>query len=429
MEIISKNTLAQEAFLVVSKYDCLIIRTSPRGDGMAFKLAFAALQQDGVLALRNLWRSPARSGLALLTIVGGIVAYVLAAGFIDWVLLAMRDSQIYSQLGHFQISRTGYSEKGGADPYRFLIPRNDISLTRLLQRPDVVAVTPRLALSGLISLGDKTIGFLGEGIDPVREESISRRMDIHSGHNLQRADEKSVLLGEGLATALDAKAGDRVVLLAKTVTGSQNAVECVIAGTFSTSVKAYDDAFLRLPIDIAQQLVRTNGATTFVGILQRTDDTDKVVAALKPDLKNMGMSISAWHEQADFYRKTVTLFSKQVGVIRFIIALIIVLSVTNTLSMSVAERTSEIGTSLALGSTRMDVLRMFLTEGVVLGIVGGALGLCVGALLARLISNVGIPMPPPPGMAHGYVGQIRFSWPIALDALLLAGITTLVASV
>ena len=396
---------------------------------MAFKSAFAALRQDGVLALRNLWRSPARSGLALLTIVGGIVAYVLAAGFIDWVLLSMRDYQIYAQLGHFQISHSGYVEKGGADPYRFLIPRNDVSLAKLVQRPDIITVTPRLALSGLISLGERTVGFLGEGIDPSREVFINRHMDIRSGRNLQHAEEKSVLLGEGLAASLNAKAGDHVVLLAKTISGSQNAVECVVAGIFSSSVKAYDDAFLRLPIDIAQQLVRTNGATTFVGILHRTDDTDKVVAALRPGLNSMGMSIFAWHEQADFYRKTVALFSKQVGVIRFIIALIIVLSVTNTLSMSVAERTSEIGTSLALGSRRMDILRMFLTEGVVLGIVGGVLGLCIGALLAELISNVGIPMPPPPGMAHGYVGQIRFSWPVALDAFLLAGVTTLVASV
>ncbi len=136
---------------------------------MAFKSAFAALKLDCVLALRNLWRSPARSGLALLTIVGGIVAYVLAAGFIDWVLLSMRDYQIYAQLGHFQISRAGYAEKGGADPYRFLIPRNDISLEKLEHRPDIVTIAPRLAVSGLISLGDRTIGFLGEGIDPPRE--------------------------------------------------------------------------------------------------------------------------------------------------------------------------------------------------------------------------------------------------------------------
>jgi putative ABC transport system permease protein len=391
-------------------------------------VVLANLKQDSVLALRNLWRSPTRSGLALLTIVGGIVAYVLAAGFIDWVLLAMRDHQIYAQLGHFQISREGFEEKGGADPYRFLVAPN-AALDSLLRRPEIVAVAPRLALSGLISHGDKTIGFLAEGVDPVREEPISRRMDIRSGHNLQAADEKGVLLGEGLATALEAKVGDRIVLLTKSIKGSQNAIESVVAGTFSTSVKAYDDAFLRLPIKAAQQLVRTDSATTFVGVLHDTDATDKVIADLKPALKAMGLSISAWHERADFYRKTVALFSKQVGVIRFIIALIIVLSVTNTLSMSVAERTSEIGTSLAIGSRRSDVLRMFLTEGVVLGIVGGILGLCLGALLATIISSVGIPMPAPPGMAHGYVGQIRFSWPVALDAFLLAGITTLIASV
>ncbi|MEC5387236.1 FtsX-like permease family protein [Uliginosibacterium sp. H3] len=392
-------------------------------------MVLANLRQDSVLALRNLWRSPTRSGLALLTIVGGIVAYVLAAGFIDWVLLSMRDYQIYAQLGHFQISHEGYAEKGGADPYRFLIPPNNQALDALLKRPEIVAVAPRLALSGLVSLGDKTIGFLAEGVDPVREEPISRRMDIRSGENLRTADQKAVLLGEGLAAALEAKVGDHVILLTKTIKGSQNAVEFVVAGTFSTSVKAYDDAFLRLPINSARQLVRTESATTYIGVLRDTDATDEVVAALRPPLKVMGLSISAWHERADFYHKTVALFSKQVGVIRFIIALIIVLSVTNTLSMSVAERTSEIGTSLAIGSRRSDVLRMFLTEGVVLGIVGGILGLSLGALLATLISSIGIPMPAPPGMAHGYVGEIRFSWPVAIDAFVLAGITTLAASV
>ena len=84
--------------------------------------------------------------------------------------------------------------------------------------------------------------------------------------------------------------------------------------------------------------------------------------------------------------------------------------------MSVLERTSEIGTSMALGATRAQTLRRFLFESLVIGLIGGLIGLSLGILLAKLISVVGIPMPPPPGMARGFTAQIRVSWALAVDA-------------
>ncbi len=84
-----------------------------------------------------------------------------------------------------------------------------------------------------------------------------------------------------------------------------------------------------------------------------------------------------WYELADFYNKTVELFSKQVNVMKLIIALIIVLSISNTQTMTVLERTSEIGTSMALGVTRAQTLRRFLLESLVIGLVGGLVGLAL----------------------------------------------------
>ena len=73
--------------------------------------------------------------------------------------------------------------------------------------------------------------------------------------------------------------------------------------------------------------------------------------------------------------------------------------------MSVMERIGEIGTSLALGVKRSCVMRLFLSEGILLGCLGGVFGLTVGLLLASMISSIGIPMPPPPGMARGYMDR------------------------
>jgi putative ABC transport system permease protein len=115
--------------------------------------------------------------------------------------------------------------------------------------------------------------------------------------------------------------------------------------------------------------------------------------------------------------------------VRVIIALIIVLSISNTLVMSVLERTGEIGTLLAIGLRRRNILQLFISEGLLLGIIGGILGVAAGILLAKIISAVGIPMPPPPGMDVGFTGRIMVSWPLASGALLIAVATTLLGSV
>jgi putative ABC transport system permease protein len=126
--------------------------------------------------------------------------------------------------------------------------------------------------------------------------------------------------------------------------------------------------------------------------------------------------------------KAVALFTKQVGVIRAIIAVIIVLSIFNTMIMSVMERTGEIGTLMALGRTRRGILHLFLVEGALLGVAGGIIGLALGAVLAWLLSYVGIPMPPPPGQSWGFDAEVRVSPRLSVEAFVLAVASALVAS-
>lgn len=376
--------------------------------------------------MRSLWRNRRRSAIGLVVISGGVTSLLLASGFIHWIFFDMRESTIHSQLGHIQITRPGYLREGLGDPYAYLLPPEASAIEAL---PDLKAITPRLAFSGLASLGDETISFVGEGINPVREAPIARAIRIVSGRDLSASNAPEALLGEGLAANLGAHAGDTIVLLVTTASGGINAVEVMITGTFATITKAYDDSVMRVPIEVARSLVQVEGATTWVALLDDTARTTHTVEKLRNSLDPRDFEVIPWSDLADFYNKTVELFSKQVGVVRLLIALIVILSISNTLSMSVIERTSEIGTMMALGVRRRGVMKLFVLEGALLGIVGGVLGVLVGALLAIAISAVGIPMPPPPGMARGYIGQIIVSPELALDGLLLAFLTTLVASI
>lgn len=381
------------------------------------------------LALRNLARNRNRTLVAMLTVAGGVIAFLLAGGFINWMFDDMREATIRSQLGHIQVVRPGYFEKGIADPYAFLLPGKSTAEEAIRETPGVSTLTPRLAFSGLVSFGDVTIGFAGEGIDPVRERPISSRITIKDGHDLESIDEAAAILGEGLARTLGVKPGDTIVLLGTTANGSPNAIEVAVAGTFFTIYKEYDDTALRLPIPLARKLVRVDGATSWVALLDKTETTTTTIEAIRPHLPAKEFQIVPWNDLADFYNKVVVLFSKQVDVVKIIIGLIIVLTISNTQTMSVLERTTEIGTSLAIGLRSSDVLRLFLLEGALIGIVGGLIGIALGYLLGALISAIGIPMPPPPGMARGYTGQILISATLALDAMVLALVTTLAASI
>ncbi len=380
------------------------------------------------LALRNLRRNTHRTLVAVLTVAAGIVAFLLAGGFIHWIFHDMREATIHSQLGHVQIVRPGYFDKGIADPYSFLLPGQAGEKSLVEQLPGTVSVGERLAFSGLISFGETSIGFIGEGIDPPREKPISKRVTIVAGRDLERADETSVLLGEGLANSLGARIGDRVVLLATAANGGASAVEVTVVGAFQTIYKDYDDQALRLPLAVARKLMRVDGATCWVVLLDRTEATDPTVKAIATRLPSGQFELVPWHQLADFYNKTVTLFSKQVNVVKLIIGLIIVLTISNTQTMSVLERTVEIGTSLAIGLRRGVIMRLFIVEGVLIGLLGAIIGVSVGFGLSKVISAVGIPMPPPPGMAHGYLGEILVEPQLMLDAALMGVVTTLLAS-
>ncbi|WP_088178621.1 FtsX-like permease family protein [Sulfuricella sp. T08] len=382
-----------------------------------------------LIAMRNLARNRRRALAAVLTVAVGVTSLMLADGFIQWIFWAMRESTIQSQLGHIQVVRPGYLSAGVANPYAYVLPENSTERRAIESTPGIKLVAPRLAVTGLISHGETTIAFVADGVDPQKEAELSKALRIVEGRNIAAATAKEVILGHGLARNLDVRPGATVALLANAAGGGINAVEAKVAGVFVSANQAYDDSALRLPIGLAQSLLRVNGAHAWLVLLNDTERTDDYLTQFRarfPAPANK-LEFVPWYQQADFYNKTVALFSQQMNVLRLIIGCIIVLSISNMLVMNVLERTGEIGTLLAIGFKRKKILHLFAIEGLLLGLVGASLGLVVGYGLAELISAIGIPMPPPPGMEEGYTGKIRVTLNVVMNAFLVAFITTALA--
>lgn len=381
-------------------------------------------------ALLNLFRHRARTSIAMSAIGFGVIALLLAGGFMEWIFWAMRESTIQSQLGHVQITRPGYLSQGAAAPFEYLLTDEVQEAEIAAATPELKVITPRLKFNGLVGHGDVTIAFVGEGVHPEKEAELSEMFAVAEGERLSSGDTGGIVLGKGLAESLGVGVGDGITLLATTAAGGINGVEGHVRGIFVTGTKAFDDAVLRMPIAMARQLLRTDGAHVLVMLLDETEQTDPVVARLRRHFPEQEAHVQfvPWYEQADFYTKTVALFSRQMDVVKLIIALIIVLSISNTMIMSVLERTGEIGTQMAIGVKRRKILQQFINEGLLLGVLGGAGGLVLGFVLANAISAVGIPMPSPPGMEIDVRGKIMLTWPLAAGGFVIAVLTSLAAS-
>lgn len=361
-----------------------------------------------------------------------VIALLIAGGFIGWILSEMRELSIRTWYGHVQVARAGYWENGAADPIGHLVRDTPEAVVRLARDARVAAVAPRMRFAALAGHGDNTLSFIGEGVDPAAEARFGRSLIFLPGRGnaLRAGDEEGAVIGQGLAANLGVVVGDRLVLMANTTSGGGiNAIEVTIRGVFLTANKSFDDTTIRIGLSQAHKLMRSRGAHSWAILLHDSGDTVAIAEGLHRGVSSGGLEARPWTRLAENYLKTEALFGRQLGVLSVVLGLLVVLGISNTMTMSVLERTGEIGTTMALGASRRRVLSQFVLEGLVLGVAGGLVGLIVGSLLAALLSKIGIPLPPPPGLDTPIMAEIRVDASLATQAFLTAVLSAVFASI
>lgn len=380
------------------------------------------------LAFRNIFRNRLRTALTLAAIVCGVAAVIVSGGFVEDVFVQLRESTIHSRLGHAQIYRAGYLDYGQREPTRYLIEDPQPLVDRVRALPHVQDVMTRVNFSGLANNGRADLPIIGEGVEADKEARLGTAMSFIAGHTLQDAEPFGVIVGEGVATALQLKLGSPLNLNVSTPDGALNTLEFTVVGIFRSFSKDYDDRAVRIAQAAAQELLFTPAIHSVVVALDDTAHTDAVVSQLRKQLGPLGYEVKSWQQLADFYNKTVALYQRQFGALQLIILVMLVLSVASTVNMVVYERTGEFGTLLAFGLKRRQIFRLVLLENTLLGLIGGALGVTVGMALAAAISAIGLPMPPPPGSNAAYTASIRIvPWIVGVAALTGAAAATLAA--
>src|SRR5437867_793221 len=359
------------------------------------------------LAFRNVFRQRSRTALTLAAIIFGVTSLVLTGGFVQDFFIQLREATIHSQFGHLQILKKGYYEEGRKSPYKYMIDDSDKVAAELRQLDHVADVTARINFSGLLCNGRSTFPVIGEGIHPEKELRLARYITLVSGSQLPKNELYTMLIGQGVANSLKLKVGDSAILLVNTRDGAINTFDFKIAGIFQTFSKEFDDRALRIPIAAAQELLATKAAHRLVVALTETSYTDNVAQQVMRILPADQFETKTWYQLADFYQKAVDLYQRYFLVLHIIILGLVLLSVANSVNMTVFERTGEFGTLMALGNRGSAVFKLILQEVFILALLGSVAGLVLGIAIAAIISAIGIPMPPMPNTNSGYVALIQ----------------------
>ncbi len=377
------------------------------------------------LALRNILRHKGRFLITLGAIVFGVMALILSGGFVADVFVQLREVTIHSQLGHIQIHKAGYTKLGRRAPYDYLLDDPAHLASELATLPHVVNVLQRLEFSGLLSKGRADLPIIGQGIEPNKETELGTFLRIAAGRHLTNDDAVGILVGQGVAGALQLSPGDFVILMVNTPDGALNSLEFEVVGVFQTFSKDFDDRAVQIPLAAAQELLVTDKAHMAVLHLDDSAHVDEVVTRIKASNPPETFDVLRWEDLADFYASTVALYQRQFGILLFIVLLMVILGVANSINMAIFERTGEFGTQRATGDRGRRIFYLIVTETAILGFIGAVLGLLIGVALAWGISRLGIPMPPPPNSNTGYTAYIR----IVPSVLVLSCLVGLIASV
>jgi len=382
-----------------------------------------------LLAQRNIFRHRARSAATLAAISIGVASLILAGGFVKDIFIQLGEAIIHSQTGHIQITRQGYQNGKNRAPENYLIEKAaDLKAELKNSLPATQVITSRLGFSGTLNNGKRDLGVIGEGIEAGPENIVGTYLHFVEGRALNDSDIDGIVVGQGVAKSLGLKIGDRVTLLATLAQGAVNTLDFEIIGIFQSFSKDFDARAVRIPLASAQALMDTSAVHILVIMLEQTDATAAAITKIRQILSGRNFDTTAWNKISDFYEKTVELYDRQFGVLRLIILVMVLLSVANSINMTLFERTREFGTMQAIGDRSADIFKLIVMESFCLGLLGALLGMLLGGAAAIAISAIGIPMPPPPNANLGYLALIRIDFLSVVAAGTIGFVACLLAS-
>lgn len=355
----------------------------------------SGLMEAAKTAVRALYANLFRTVLTLLGIVIGVGSVITMLAIGDGAKEAVL-TRISAMGTNLLMVRPGApNQRGVGGSVATLIPADAEALATL---PNVLAAVPELGGSVTMRFGSSD--YQTQATGTTATFPIARNWDVSQGVFFSNADVRSyaavVVLGQTVVDNLFAKDVDplgKYVVLNNVMfqvigvmaprgasPGGQDQDDAVVIPLTTGSLRLFGQRFLRT-------------ITVAVDDVDRIDETQDAVSTLLEErhravdfqIRNMASII----ETASETQNTLTVLLASIAAISLLVGGI---GVMNIMLVSVTERTREIGIRMATGARMRNILQQFLTEALVVSVLGGALGVALGMLAALVVNAFGTPI-------------------------------------
>lgn len=357
------------------------------------------------LALRFLAQSRAQTLIILVGIVIGVAVIVFLSALIGGLQANIIDRTLGTQ-AHLSLSPAEQRNQravGAADTWQLVLddpraqrlrslPDWQRLLPALEAMPDIVAVSPLVAGPALARRGEARAAISLIGVDPVRYARIVPVPDKLLEGNFQLLPGQAAV-GEQLAETLGLRLGSKLRLDASD--GRESVV--TIAGIFRLGVREIDNRYVFLDMKQAQFLLDLPGGVSRIdATVQDIFQASAVATRLQA---RFNAKAESWMQTNAELLNALRSQSMATRMISLFVGLSVAIGIAAVLAVSVTQRTREIGILRAMGTTRPQMLLVFLVQGGLLGLLGSLLGCLLGLGLTRAFDSVGprlfeIPFPP-----------------------------------
>jgi len=323
------------------------------------------------------------SMISMLGIALGVAALIIVLSVMNGFQKEIR-ARILGVTPHLQVA----SDSGSIADWQ---PIEKIVATH----PGVLAAAPFISGQGMLSQNENVQGVMVRGILPEAEDrltQLSDKMKMGKLANL-RAGEFGIVLGIDLARSLGARVGESILLI--TPQGQITPAGMVprlkqfhVVGIFEIGMSPYDNALALIHMSDAQKLYRMG--ETVSGISARLNDLDQarsVAAELDTNLPH-NLFTSDWTRQNANYFSAVQMEKKMMFIILSLIVAVAAFNIVSTLVMAVTDKQADIAILRTLGASPVSIMKIFMVQGVVIGLTGLLIGVVGGILIAVNIGTI-----------------------------------------
>ncbi len=341
------------------------------------------------LALKNVFRNRRRSLLNIIALALATALMILGLGWVEgyhtYIYKAMQDFES----GDLQMVPENYLREQRRFPLDLALDDYSSLKAQLKSYPEIREATGRIDFSLRLSNRKESVWLAGRGIDPESEGNTTVLSGFIDQGNYLSSNSRGILLGKELAERMDVSPGDTLYIVARDRYGAENFVDIRVSGIFHYGFPQIDKNVVFLDLESAMEL------------LDMDNRVSRIVMRLSPGVSiNRGVDILngrdlpgeiyGWKTFAQATVSAVEADSGSFYMILTILYILIVLGILNSMSMSVHERTREIGTLRAIGMKRGYLTSMLLAESAWLALIAAAFALILSIPMIWYLGTVGL---------------------------------------